>query len=197
LSKEGKVSDVMLDSYQRELEKYSVSLISEVESFFYRNSEFILSMFRKNELNTTFKLSFAVNTALQIIHCFIRDKKERSDFLYGALQNMSAEFNRDKEVIRKLDLKYRKFQQQLVGNRQHLEMQKNRKAYGDFQLMLNALVSKLGDWSREARYNLLINLVHMHVNRIFENTPREYEYLIYHFMRKHQSFLNYTTSDGS
>ncbi|MET1053686.1 MAG: lantibiotic dehydratase [Pedobacter sp.] len=197
LAKEGKVSDVMLDSYQRELEKYSVSLISEVESFFYRNSEFILSMFRKNELNTTFKLSFAVNTALQIIHCFIRDKKERSDFLYGALQNMSAEFNRDKEVIRKLDLKYRKFQQQLVGNRQHLEMQKNRKAYGDFQLMLNALVSKLGDWSREARYNLLINLVHMHVNRIFENTPREYEYLIYHFMRKHQSFLNYTTSDGS
>ena len=195
-SKEGKVSDVILDSYQRELEKYSVSLINEVESFFYRNSEFILSMFNANEVNTAFKLGFAVNTALQIIQAFIRDKKERTDFLNESLNNMSAEFNREKEVIRKLDVRYRKFQQQLVGNQQELTLQRNLKAYADFHLMLNTLVDKLGDWSREARYNLLINLVHMHVNRIFENTPREYEYLIYHFMKKHQSFLNYTTTDG-
>lgn len=196
-SNEGKVSDVILDSYQRELEKYSVFLMSDVESFFYRNSEFILSVFSKNELNTTFKLSFAVNSSLHIIQCFIRDKQERTDFLSASLQHMSDEFNREKEVIRKLDVKYRKFQQQLVGNQQYLLSQKNGKAYTDFQLVLHKLGDQLADWSREARYNLLINLVHMHVNRIFEISPREYEYLIYHFMRKHQSFLNHTTSDGS
>jgi len=196
-SKQGKVADVILDSYQRELEKYSVSLISEVESFFYRNSEFILSMFRSNSLSTSYKLSFAVNTSLQIMHYFIREKQERTDFLNEALQNMSAEFNREKEVVRKLDVKYRNFQPQLIENHRTLTLHRNRKAYNDYLRMLNKLVSKLSNWSRDARYNLLINLIHMHINRIFENTPREYEYLIYHFMRKHQAFLNYTTADGS
>jgi thiopeptide-type bacteriocin biosynthesis protein len=196
-SEQGKVADVILDSYQRELEKYSVSLMSDVENFFYRNSEFILSIFSINELSTSFKLSFAVNTSLQIIQYFIRDKQERMDFLNEALENMSAEFNREKEVVRKLDVRYRNFQQQLVKNQENLALHKNRKACREYLRMLDLLINKLGDWSRESRYNLLINLVHMHVNRIFENTPREYEYLIYHFMRKHQSFLNYTTSDGS
>jgi thiopeptide-type bacteriocin biosynthesis protein len=196
-AKEGKVSDVILDSYQRELEKYSVSLIDDVESFFYRNSEFILSVFADVELNTSFKLGFAVNTALQIIRYFIRDKKERIDFLNEAAGNMSAEFNRDKEVVRKLDLRYRKFQKQLVDNQQYLEFQRKNRAYADFDLMMHRLVDKLGERDKTTRYNLLINLVHMHINRIFENTPREYEYLIYHFMKKHQAFLNYTTNDGS
>ena len=196
-SREGKVSDVILDSYQRELEKYSVALMDDVESFFYRNSEFVLSIFSSNELNTTFKLSFAVNSSLQILQYFISDKKERTNFLNESLQNMSAEFNRDKEVVRKLDVKYRNFQQQLIDNQKILALQRNRKINREFRLMMNMLVLKLDSWTREARYNLLINLVHMHINRIFENTPREYEYLIYHFMRKHQAFLNYTTTDGS
>lgn len=196
-AREGKVSDVILDSYQRELEKYSVALMDDVESFFYRNSEFILSIFSSNELNTTFKLSFAVNSSLQILQYFISDKKERTDFLNESLQNMSAEFSRDKEVVRKLDVRYRNFQQQLIENQKILALQRNRKANREFRLMMNMLVLKLDSWNREARYNLLINLVHMHINRIFENTPREYEYLIYHFMRKHQAFLNYTTTDGS
>jgi thiopeptide-type bacteriocin biosynthesis protein len=195
-SEEGKVSDVILDSYQRELEKYSVELMDDVERFFYRDTEFILFIFSQNELSTSFKLSFAVSSSLQIIQFFIRDKQERTEFLNNALQNMSAEFNREKDVVRKMDVKYRNFQPQLIAGQKKLAEYKNRKPYADYIMMMNMLISKLGGWSREARYNLLINLVHIHINRIFENTPREYEYLIYHFMRKHQSFLNYTTSDG-
>jgi len=193
----GKVSDVVLDSYQRELEKYSVSLIAEAESFFYRDTEFILAVFSANELNTNFKLAFAVNSSLQIIRGFIADKKERSEFLNEALNNLSAEFSRDKEVVRKLDVRYRKFQKQIVENQQSLALQKKKKADVDFKRMTQLLVAQIEGWDNTTRYNLLINLVHLHINRIFENTPREYEYLIYHFMKKHQSFLNYTTSDGS
>ncbi|SEA39516.1 lantibiotic dehydratase [Pedobacter hartonius] len=197
LSREGKVFDLVLDSYQRELEKYSVSLIAEAESFFYRNSEFILAAFSGNVLNTNFKLAFAVNSSLQIIRGFITDKKERSDFLNEAFSNLSAEFSRDREVVQKLDLRYRKFQKQIVENKQHRALQRKKKADLDFDRMLQSLVARIEGWDQAARYNLLINLVHLHINRIFENTPREYEYLIYHFMKKHQSFLIYTTSDGS
>lgn len=191
-SREGKVSDVILDSYQRELEKYSAILINEVESFFYRDSEFILSVFRDNVLNSAFKLSFAVNTTLQIIHCFITDKKERIDFITSVFESSSEEFSGDKEVVRKLDVKYRKFQQQLISARPFPDNPMNDNFFIDYQLIMKEIALRTEDWERAERYHLLINLVHMHINRIFENTPREYEYLAYHFMKKHQSYLNYT-----
>ena len=194
---EGKVTDVVLDTYQRELEKYSVSLISEAESFFYRDSEFILSIFTGKELDTSFKLSFAVNSSLHMIRCFIPDIIKRNNFLTEAQRTVSAEFSRDKEVLHKMDSKYRKFRQELIKNQQFLELRKGTLAWTNFEVTLQNLISKMEHWEESARYNLLINLVHMHINRIFENTPREYEFLIYHFMKKHQSYLNYTASGGS
>lgn len=188
-SAEGKIADIILDSYQRELEKYSSTLITEIESFFYRNSEFILFAFTTHELTHTFKLSFAVHSSLHIIHCFIRDKQGRLDFLNDVLNNVSAEFSREKEVVRKLDVKYRSFQKDLIG----YTVQRDNKPFNQYNQQLLELDEKTTDWEGVDKYNLLINLVHMHVNRIFENNPREYEYLIYHFMKKHQSYLNYTT----
>jgi thiopeptide-type bacteriocin biosynthesis protein len=189
-SREGKIADVILDSYQRELEKYSAVLINEIESFFYRDSEFILFAFTTHELTHTFKLSFAVHSTLHLIHCFIRDKKDRLDFLNDVLNNLSAEFSREKEVIRKLDVKYRMFQKELIG----YQVKKNNQSFNYYQQLMLELNEKTTDWEGTDKYNLLINLVHMHVNRIFENNPREYEYLVYHFMKKHQSYLNYTAT---
>jgi len=196
-AEEGKVADVILDTYQRELEKYSVSLIAEAESFFYRDSEFILSIFAGRELDASFKLSFAVNSTLHMIQCFIPDKKERDGFLMEAQRTVSAEFGRDREVLHKIDAKYRKFQPELVKNQRFLELQKSSAAWLNYEVMLQNLISMVVGWEQSAKYNLLINLVHMHINRIFENTPREYEFLIYHFMKKHQSYLHYTTNGGS
>jgi len=194
---EGKRTEVILDTYQRELEKYSASLINEAETFFYRDSEFILSTFTGRELDTSFKISFAVNSSLHMIQCLIPDRQKRDSFLAEALRTVSAEFSRDKEVLYKMDLKYRKFQQELVKNQQFLDLRKRTLAWINYDIMLQNLIGKMVHWEESAQYNLLINLVHMHINRIFESTPREYEFLIYHFMKKHQLYLNFTASGGS
>lgn len=191
LSRSGKIADVMLDSYQRELEKYSAQHINEIESFFYHNSEFILTTFLINPLTTAFKLSFAVNYTLKLIQCFIENSKERDDFFSKVFHNLSAEFSQDKEVIRKMDGKYRKFQKELIAYNKLLSVQKNKEIYASYLQIMNELKNKVACWKQADRYNLLINLIHVHINRIFQNNAREYEYLIYHFMKKHQSYLNY------
>lgn len=188
----GKIADVLLDCYKREIEKYSALLINEVESFFYADSEYILSIFGSNKKGISFKLSFAVNSSLKMIGCFIPEKESRMDFLTFVLDNAAAEFNRSKEVIHKLDLKYRKFQKELINDQETVSQSRN---HAD-QLILE-IAAKTTRWNKKDRYNLLINLVHMHMNRIFEQQPREYECVAYHFMKKHQLYLNYMAIDVS
>lgn len=112
------------------------------------------------------------------------------DFLNGILDNISSEFSRDKETVRKLDVKYREFQKNLIG----YEIEKNNYPFRRYNGMIREVAGKIEGWQVTDQYNLLINIVHMHVNRIFENKPREYEYVIYHFMKKHQAYLNYTSN---
>lgn len=191
-SGERKIADVMLDSYQRELEKYSPALIPEIERFFYRDSELVLAVFKKQTMTTSFKLCFAVISSLVIVHYFLKDKLHRSAFLKAVAEGALEEFSRDKEVIRKLDKKYRSFQKELIAYQPGPAT-----AYvSSYYRQLERLVLETRDWQAPATEELLLNLVHLHVNRIFEHHPREYEYVIYHFMKKHQAFLDYTRNGG-
>ncbi|MBB6501563.1 lantibiotic dehydratase [Pedobacter cryoconitis] len=181
-----------LDTYQRELEKYSPGLIDKVESVFYRDSEYITDSFRKGSLmDTRFKLNFAVSSTLLFISCFIKDGQKRLEFLNDSLNNLSGEFDKGKETIRKMDTKYRSFQPELIRNEQLSDWQQN-KTWLLLKQMLIEIDQEIIGWEYSVKYDFIINLIHMHINRIFESHSREYEYLTYHFMRKHQTYYNYT-----
>lgn len=191
----GKIAEVLVDTYQRELERYSVELIEEIESFFYRDSEYILSAFQSGGVRTRFKLNFAIHSVLLMVRSFIKDKKQRIDFFNTVLDGFATEFNnRDKEVVREMDLKYRNFQSELIGNEQ-FSILLNNKNYPAFNRILISLSEKLLNWEPEDRSSLIASLIHMHMNRTFESHPREYECLSYHFMKKHQAYLNHNTND--
>lgn len=191
----GKIGEVLLDTYQRELERYSVELMEEIETFFYHDSEYILAALQRGGTAIRFKLNFAIHSTLLMIRYFIKDKKDRIDFFNVVLDGFSAEFNnRDKETGHKMDLKYRNFQPELIENEQFSILQNN-KNYAGFNQILISLSEKLFNWQPEDKYRLVASLIHMHMNRIFESHPREYECLAYHFMKKHQAYLNYTTND--
>ena len=191
----GKISEALLDTYQRELERYSAELIDEIESLFYYDSEYILNTLKRNGSETRFKLNFAVHSVLLMVKCFIKDKKQRIDFFSEVLAGFSAEFNNgDKEITRKMDLKYRDFRSELLNNKQ-FSAHKNNKIHSRFNQLLAALNEKISNWKPVDRHNLIASLIHMRMNRIFESDPRAYEYLAYHFMKKHQAYLNYTTND--
>ena len=191
----GKVARLLLDTYHRELERYSAELIKEVESVFYHDSEYILNALQSGGLQTRFKLNFAVHSGLLMVKCFIKDKKQRLAFFSQVLAGFSTEFNQsDQEITRKMDLKYRDFQKELIKNEQFSSHQNN-KAYPFLRELLIELNTKISNWEPADQYNLIGSLIHMHMNRIFESDPRAYEYLTYHFMKKHQAYLNHTTND--
>lgn len=195
LSDSGKVSNILLDTYQRELERYSAELIDEIETLFYLDSEYILTAFQTNSSDTRFKLNFAVHSVILIVKCFIKDKAQRLEFFNIVFNSLLAEFSdADKEVERRLDLKYRNFRAELVKNEQ-FSVHKNNSVYLYLNQFLISLNEKLSNWKSDDKHSLLTSLIHMHINRIFEDNPREYECLTYHFMKKYQAYLNYTTND--
>jgi thiopeptide-type bacteriocin biosynthesis protein len=186
------IQNVTVDSYEREIEKYSAECIAEVESFFYSDSEFILKACKVTKGSFVFKLAFAVNTTLRIIEHFIEDRQAIRDFLIEILTNISCE-NDDirSKLSRKLDLKYRASQIELVLNNISSIIQNSDREYAMFSRHLKDLQAKIEGWENKLKSEFLINIIHVHINRIFENDQREYERIIYHFMNKHYLYISH------
>jgi thiopeptide-type bacteriocin biosynthesis protein len=187
----GRIADVIVESYQRELEKYGAEIIDEVESFFYADTEFILNIFTLNQVSTTFKLCIAITSSLQIFRMFYETQQNCSQELTRVLENFSAEFDINKETRQRLDTRYRMLQHILYKNNSYKIAPKVDRT---FLASINLLKEKTLYWQEDQRLYLLSNLVHMHINRIFEHEPRQHEIIVYHFMRKYQLYLNHRAS---
>ncbi|PIG99056.1 hypothetical protein CS542_05480 [Pedobacter sp. IW39] len=60
------------------------------------------------------------HSVLLMVRYFIKDKSRELIF-NTVLDGFAVEFNnRDKEIVREMDLKYRNFQSELIGNEQFL-----------------------------------------------------------------------------
>jgi len=189
--KSGNISYIQIDEYQRELEKYPPNIITEIESLFYSNTEFIMAASATQEITVNFQLSFAVNTTITFLHFFLEDNNQFSDFINQILNNISSEFNSNKEAVRKMDLHYRGFKTELILNDINSIIQKSKKTYNTYLQHQHDLKAKITSWDKPSRFNLIMNIIHMHINRIFENNQREYEYLTYHFIKKHDIYLSH------
>jgi len=111
--------------------------------------------------------------------------------LTRVLENFSAEFDINKETRQRLDTRYRMLQHILYKNNSYKIAPKVDRT---FLASINLLKEKTLYWQEDQRLYLLSNLVHMHINRIFEHEPRQHEIIVYHFMRKYQLYLNHRAS---
>jgi thiopeptide-type bacteriocin biosynthesis protein len=187
----GKIADILVESYQRELEKYGAEMIDEVEAFFYADTEFILDIFNLNQLSTTFKLCLAITSCLKIFQIFYEGQQNYPQAVGRVLEKFIAGCNVNRETRHRLDVRYRSIQHKLYNSPSYKITPKAERA---FLNTLNILKETTLHWQEEQRFNLLSNLVHMHINRIFEHEPRQHEIIVYHFMRKYQLYLNHTAS---
>jgi thiopeptide-type bacteriocin biosynthesis protein len=187
----GRIADIMVESYQRELEKYGAEIIEEIEAFFFADTEFILDIFNLNPLSTTFKLCLAITSCVKIFHIFYEGQQDYLHMVTRVLDKLTVELNVSKETRRRLDLRYRSIQQKLYKNNSYKITPYAERTYLN---TLKRLKAKTLHWQEDQRFYLLNNLVHMHINRIFDHEPRQHEIIVYHFMRKYQQYLNHTAS---
>ena len=185
------IREYQADTYRREMERYGPDIIALVEDFFYGSSELILRYIKSSGLksfkNTYHSLGFV--TMEYLLNSFLPDTDEQITFLQQMVNTFYSEFSSDKLLKIDLDLKYRAIKNEIIelsASTDYYEKLKLTKWHTLFKSKTFPLIKAASTFSAKRKNQLLADLIHMHLNRLFIDRPRNQELIIYYCIYKHK-----------
>ncbi|KIO77424.1 hypothetical protein TH53_09075 [Pedobacter lusitanus] len=192
----GLISKVTMDTYSRELERYGSQLIEEVESVFFNDSLAVMRFIRlldSPELEE-YRFLFALRGIDLLLADFGYTIAAKRDLLKVLQAGYFMEFGGDAGLQKQLNEKYRQQQKRIFlhMNPESDELNGIEDAVAVYQErsvmnkpLKDSILQKTGN--AIAANELMHNLIHMYLNRLFVNNPRKHELVIYHFLEKYYS----------
>lgn len=172
----GIISDLQVKTYRREVERYGNDLIDFVESHFQKDSEYVLAL-----LNQSLPDQVKYRLCSQLITEVSQDAFKQEDSFKDTLKKVRDSFNKEHsmkiEDFKKANRYYSKY---LEENHDGLHYDTGG-MYTNFKATFKDILQKC---EQTRRYNLFTDLIHMHVNRLFNSNQRTHEMLIYNFLLK-------------
>lgn len=171
----GLVSDIQIKTYHRENERYGAGRIHLVEECFWTNSEFVMSIL-KNEFQSHQLYAISISLMEIVWNSVGFSLQERLSFAEGIADSFAREMNVGAEGFKMINQAYKNFSaEQEVSFLQLRQKEKLTKSTALFTSVLKSC-------EKQEQYNMLGDLFHMHVNRLFHADQRMHEMIIYHFM---------------
>ncbi len=167
----GLISDVQIKTYKRELARYGVGLIEDVETHFCVDSSFILN----NLLHLHDDMSkywHAIRLAKIILNTVFEDK-EKIYIAKSYSDAFIAEHNLESQDFKLLNQQYQEY----------LSFSRDYTSNCDLSIPEQSFVNVLKA-SLDSGQNIFGDLFHMHVNRLFPDLQRTHELIIYYFLLK-------------
>jgi thiopeptide-type bacteriocin biosynthesis protein len=169
------------DTYQREVERYGLRHLPQIENLFCAGSELVVRALKLRAATEWGELELALMTAERMISCFIKEDSDRLSYLNRVTDQFILEFKGDKALILDLDSKYREMRS-LIKNLPASRFQTGigRKLITEMTNLKHLTKNYPNDKSSA----LLADLVHMQLNRTFTVQQRQQELLVYYVLRK-------------
>jgi thiopeptide-type bacteriocin biosynthesis protein len=194
---DGTIEKIMLDTYNRELERYTPHLISQSETLFYHDSLAVLRFI--NLLDTVdgeqYRMLFALRGIDSLLTDFELSLEQRGALVRRLQENFFKEFGAHPALQKQLNDRYRKHQQFFIS---HLDPEKDREheineAATIFTIrseMNKPVVEEIRNHLNETMQadkisDLLSSYIHMFMNRMFIAQQRKYELVVYHFLERY------------
>jgi len=190
------ISNLSVNTYTRELERYGHNTIENAESFFFINSKTTLEWLEYDDEEKLLVSIFYIECLLNLLKLSINEK---SEWIKSFNDAFKAEFNADKNLNSQLDKKYRAFKlkyaeflyspefsserNQIVSNLSEIE--------GDIDFILHKNKTNSLDVNLPS---FIQSIIHMNINRLFVSDQRLFEMVIYDFLYKHYKSLLYLNS---
>ncbi len=169
----GIIADLKLNTYVRESERYGGDLIDEIEQHFCYDSGFVMQIL-KLRLSTNAKYKLCLETLDHIKNSGVIPISIFNEIV----EKISNSFNREHALLPvdfgNINQQYRAFQDVSSPNLFAIQQ----KSFDQFKNSFVAILHKSDD---SMRSNLLGDLMHMHVNRLFNHNQRSHEMLIYYY----------------
>lgn len=179
---DGLIEKIQVDSYEREIERYSCLDYEQTESIFHQDSlasAQVISLL-KNDISGHARWQAALYSMDLMLADFGLDVKSKAEFAQHSYQAFLSEFGQDQTLTRQLDQKYRihcpEITQTLTGQSMFSVM-----LAGCFKER-SALIRQL---ATPVSTTEISSYLHMAVNRILEEDHRRQEMVLYHFLKKY------------
>lgn len=193
----GMISNIVIATYKRELERYGAYVIEETESLFYNDSFLVLQLIELSAESDKdqYRMLFAMRGIDALLNDFGFDIQEKIRLLHSLRSGFFMESGGGAILKRQLDDRYRRHKRDIFA---YMSDKPDNDAEMEEAIALlaqrsvkNAPIARSIKLKLEQHKhtdklpNLLGSYLHMFMNRLFIADQRKQELLIYHFQEKY------------
>lgn len=165
LQHEGLLKDSQLVTYKREIERYAHAGMEAVENHFHIDSQYILQLIEHRY--TDQQLYHIVSETILEVGNRLFEEKELTAIIKSVLHSFQKEHQTNPSIYKELNKAYRKADQQ----KHNLN-----------STLIDSFVNIINGCDPARRPQLLTDLFHMHINRLFAQQQRIHEFIIYEYL---------------
>ena len=189
----GEISNIVIDTYNREIERYGENTIEEAEILFCKNSEFTLQCLQYDDEEKIIITLFYIDEILNKLNLSAQEKLDWIKYFNTAFKH---EFNADKKLNSQLDKKYRDFKPKYLDFLQSEEFLEDRNAVisniQESNSVLQNIISCNENQSLGVSLQSFFNSIfHMNINRFFVSNQRLFELVIYDYLLRYYKMKLY------
>lgn len=181
----GIISSFTIDVYERELERYGTDMIADAEEWFCASTTAVTAPLQAGNMPDKELVRMAFLHADTICCTFDTAISERSDLFRRWYEALSMEFSISSAQNEQLKRRYREVNES--GLLPHGSASETGTIFGQ---ACKVLYAKIADRCPERREQLLADLLHMHLNRVFVSEARKQEMVVYYCLWKYYSSMN-------
>ena len=178
------ISNIIIDTYKRELERYGENTIEYAEELFFRSSELILKFLEYDDEEK-------IMVVLFYIDCFLSElglsNEEKINWIKNFDNAFKTEFNADKSLKNQLKKKYLNFQPKYFEFIKSIEFKDIRNLITNNISDIHIVIEKILELEKKECLNVGIkdffqSVFHMHINRLFVSNQRLFEMIVYDYL---------------
>lgn len=183
----GEISNVLLDTYNREIERYGQNTIEDAETLFWTNSEFTLQCLTYSDEEKLLVSFFYIDAILNELNLSVNEKL---NWIKDFNTAFKQEFNADKQLNSQLDKKYREFKPKLLEFLQSEEFSEERSFIISNVEESNSVIQNILHHHENQSLGISLqsffsSLFHMNINRFFVSNQRLFEMVIYDYLNRY------------
>lgn len=185
----GIISNIQIDTYKREIERYGGNNIDFSELLFYYDSLAITQFLANHNYSNILKIQFALYGIDQYFETFDISEQEKLLITEQLHESFFTEFGHDKILKIQLDGKFRSMKDDVLGPLTREADDTNPipahlLPLNDRTRSLKAFLDINGTTTTDI-YRVLPSYLHMFINRLFSGQQRKQELLIYSLLLRH------------
>ena len=175
----GEISNIVIDTYSRELERYGIDTIGFAEELFFKSSELVLNFLDYDDEEKIMVSLFYIEL---ILSEFKISEAGKLKLFTNSNDAFKKEFNSDKNLNNQLKKKFLEFKpkyEEFINSDEFTEI---RSLILENASMIRLISEKIIEYDFHFLDSFFASIFHMHINRMFISNQRLFEMVVYDYL---------------